>query len=124
MDLFQVLDQVGTVAYRLSLPEEARIHPVFHCSLLKPFKGPLPLEETTQLPPDFINAQSIITPLAILDQRQTSTTGDSWWEVFVQWQGISPDETSWEDWSTLCTDYHLEDKVVLQGRWVIAKHKA
>ena len=33
----------------------------------------------------------------------------------MQWQGLSPDETSWEDWTQLCSTYHLEDKVVLQG---------
>ena len=33
----------------------------------------------------------------------------------VQWQGLSPEETSWEDWDQLRQDYHLEDKVILQG---------
>ena len=32
----------------------------------------------------------------------------------MQWQGLSPDDTSWEDWSQLCRDFHLEDKVTLQ----------
>ena len=37
------------------------------------------------------------------------------WEVLVQCHGLSPDETSWENWSQLCQDYHLEDKVNFQG---------
>ena len=33
----------------------------------------------------------------------------------MQWKGLSPDETSWEDWAQLQQDHHLEDKVILQG---------
>jgi len=39
---FEIIEAIGFVAYRLALPDSAKIHPVFHCSLLKPHRGPLP----------------------------------------------------------------------------------
>lgn len=54
----------------------------------------------------------IIQPLAILNTCQTA---DSKLEVLIQWQGLSPDDTSWEDWNILQTDYRLKDKVILEG---------
>ena len=96
--------------------QQGCVHPFFHCSLLKPFKGPPPSADTVQFPEKFVKVQPVITLLAILDHRQTSTsTGQPRWEVLGQWQGLSPDETSQEDWSHLCQDYQLEDKVLLQG---------
>ena len=68
-DPFQVIQQIGEVAYKLKLPEESRIHLVFHISVLKLFKGcpteqymPLPLKTTEQGP--------ILRPASILQKRQ------------------------------------------------------
>lgn len=103
------------MAYRLELPEGVRIHPVLHCSVLKAFQGSPDSVPQVQLPPEAINGQPLVVPLAILDHHRSSTDVDAPWEVLVQWQGLSPNETSWEDWTQLCATHHLEDKVVFQG---------
>lgn len=115
---FQILDQIGSATYKLQLPKGAHIHPVFHCSMLKPFHHsssdnnvpPLPLPATS------IDNQPIITPLAILSTRRNSNFFYSKLKVLVQWEGLSPDDTSWEDWDQLRSSYHLEDKVILEGK--------
>ena len=47
---FNVLECIDEVSYHLQLPEGARIHSVFHCSLLKPFKGSPKQSEIVSLP--------------------------------------------------------------------------
>ena len=110
---FQVIERIGPVAYKLKLSDEEKIHPVFHCSKLKPFRGTPTPPSTGAFPSTFVNDQPLVSPLAILDKRKTSPEAP--WEVLVQWQGLSPDETSWENWTKLQEEYHLEDKVIFQG---------
>lgn len=110
---FQVLERIGPVAYRLKLPEEACIHFVFHCSMLKPFKGSPHEAPRVELPTKLIQHQPLISPLALLDYRRTSK--HALLEVLVQREGLPPDDTSWELWEQLCEDFHLEDKVNLHG---------
>ena len=37
---FQILSQIGQIAYKLHLPEGSCIHSIFHCSTLKPYHQP------------------------------------------------------------------------------------
>ena len=36
-------------------------------------------------------------------------------KVLVQWKGLLPNDTTWEEWETLKGNFQLEDKVFLDG---------
>lgn len=118
---FPVIERIGLVAYKLQLPPTAKIHPVFHVSLLKLCHGshkdaylPLPLTTTEQGPQ--------VLPKAILQHRLLLRKGQQVPKVLVQWDGFPKEEASWEDWVPLQTSFpslNLEDKVVVNGGSIV-----
>ena len=111
---FRVIERMGPVAYKLDLPSGAKIHNVFHCSVLKAHVGSPPTT-IDQLPPDSYANNLLVIPLTILRFKTSMVNGVPTRFALVQWQGLSPDNTSWEEWSTLQSIYNLEDKVVADG---------
>ena len=114
---FKVLERIGKVAYKLSLPPEAKIHPVFHISQLKKAIGSAPVCPTipAQLTKDMI---MVAEPEEILGVRNASIGGAMTAEVLVKWKGLPDFEATWEDYASLdlrFPDFHLEDKVAF---WV------
>ncbi|GJV46329.1 putative nucleotidyltransferase, ribonuclease H [Tanacetum coccineum] len=61
---FLVVERVGKVAYRLDLPDETQIHPVFHVSLLKLAGGPP--DKVIPIPTD---ARFCLQPSRVLDRK-------------------------------------------------------
>ncbi|PNX73902.1 transposon Ty3 gag-pol polyprotein, partial [Trifolium pratense] len=111
---FRVLERIGQVAYKLELPSHSKIHNVFHCSLLKPYLGPIP-PDAPILPNDSVDNHPTVTPLAILNSRIISVNGQQMQQVLVQWNGLPPEDTTWENWQDLQISYNLEDKVEFDG---------
>lgn len=95
---FAILERIGNVAYKLDLPAESKVHPVFHVSLLKEFHGTIPIAASA-LPTDVISV--FPTPVAIIDRRVIEVAGQQEQQVLVEWQGQSRDEATWESWQTL-----------------------
>jgi hypothetical protein len=87
---YQILERIGSVAYKLALPPSAAIHPVFHVSQLKKKHGDAPV--TSELPNDDIQFQ---VPEAILQRRWTS--GEHPVEqVLIKWSHMPVTLATWE----------------------------
>ncbi|GMJ08583.1 hypothetical protein HRI_004527500 [Hibiscus trionum] len=67
--LYRVLQRVGSLAYKLDLPESSKIHHVIHVSKLRAFKG-RPKQQITPLPllAD-LGAELAATPITNLEDK-------------------------------------------------------
>ena len=109
---YRVLEKIGTVAYRLELPPEAKIHPVFHVSCLKEKLGERHQLVVT-LPPADKDGVIRPEPEEILHRRLKKKKNHAVTEVLVKWKGLGEDEASWVEYSTLVNEFpDLVDKVI------------
>jgi hypothetical protein len=88
---FEILEKIGPVNFRLKLPEDSKLHPVFHISLLEPAKGDTPAVTNAELQPE--NEPDVYEVEKILDTR---TTPNGQQEYLIKWKGYSDTDNSWE----------------------------
>ena len=98
---FPVIKVISAVAYELDLPSNLRIHPVFHISLLKPYKDPgevldRPLPRNPP-PTEIVDDYEEFEVEHVLDKRQRRRRT----EYLVEWKGYPPYEATWEPQSNL-----------------------
>jgi len=94
---FPVLERIGEVAYKLELPSQLRVHPVFHVSLLKPYisKGqpghyqPPPLAFDDEGEPWF-------EVEAVLEHRDVSRGRRVAREYLIKWKSYDHAHNTWE----------------------------
>lgn len=101
---FEVLERIGLVAYRLSLQEGLKVHPVFHVSLLKrsPPEG-RPTSTTVTLTGD--DGQLSTELVEILDRRMVRRGGKAVSQVLIRWSNFLADQTTWEDYWSLKSQF-------------------
>ncbi|WVZ14135.1 hypothetical protein V8G54_011701 [Vigna mungo] len=107
-------ETVGEVAFRLLLPDTARIHPVFHASQLKIAIGAKSVAKgaTTDLQME----GPTYWPIRVLDRKQQQKEETSE-QVLIEWNEGGVDGATWEDRVTIqeqFPEFNLGDKVDLQ----------
>lgn len=112
---YQVERRIGPVAYKLKLPAEARIHPVFNMSLLKKQVG-----ESVFTIKDFptITEEGTILfhPHQILDTHWLKKGGKFVEQSLVHWKNLPTEDATWENTSDIITQFpDLEDYVTQKG---------
>ena len=110
--MFEITEKLGKVVYRLKLPDDAKIHPVFHVSILKKLVDKGEQLAGMDLPPLEDTSATAAKPLVVVASKIVPSNEGSKSMVMVQWQNEPLEEASWEDWSVLKDTYHLEEKAV------------
>ncbi|KAF2322094.1 hypothetical protein GH714_006594 [Hevea brasiliensis] len=108
--------KVGSVAYKLQLPEHVRIHPVFHVSQLKRVIGQH--QVALALPMELEVDEELIEPEDVLQQRISTINGNSISQLLIKWKGKPIEEATWMAYFDVVNQFpsfSLEDKAVLQG---------
>lgn len=85
--------RVGKVAYRMRLPDQARLHPVFHISQLKVVVGDDLVE--TALPDKLFRDDLEFLSEFILRDRWVWQDGTRVRRLLVQWRGKGEDDVTW-----------------------------
>jgi hypothetical protein len=103
---FKIIQVMSAVNYRLELPTQWSIHPVFHINLLTPYKettmhGP----NFTRPTPELINGEEEYSVEKILDSRHFGRRRRL--QYLVKWEGYPDVENMWVDKD----DVFADDKV-------------
>jgi hypothetical protein len=99
---FTILEKVSPVAYRVELPLDWTIHPVFHVSLLRQAHidetlHPDPVNDSLRPPPDIIDDQEEYEVEQVLDHRRKGAKR----EYLIKWRGYPESESTWESKASL-----------------------
>lgn len=91
---FQITQRIETVAYKIDLPKESMVYPVFHVSYLKKKVGdrvnpnpriPTVMEDDTMAP----------EPEGILDRRLKKKGNLAGVDLLVHWKGYKVEDATW-----------------------------
>jgi hypothetical protein len=93
---FAVVQRVGENAYKLQLPANLRMHPVFHVSLLKPYKS----EGAYQPPAEPLyfddEGQPWFEVESVLQHRELKRGKRSVTQYLIKWKGYGHEHNTWE----------------------------
>lgn len=101
---FEILAAIGSVAYKLKLPEDCLIHPVFHVSQLKPF---IPDNKPvfSLLPTAAQLDIAELLPSEILDWAHGEKGNAAVVQILVGWGSLPAALATWEDFDVVRTRF-------------------
>jgi len=98
----RVIKQVGTRAYKVELPPNSRIHPVFHASLLEPYRKSKDPEREVQKPEmETLEEEENWEVREIVESRRNGRKRGRPVEYLVLWEGYPDEEATWEPYEHL-----------------------
>ncbi|PNY01852.1 hypothetical protein L195_g025155, partial [Trifolium pratense] len=90
---FPVVEKIGVVSYKLKLPDDARVHPIFHISQLKKAIGNYTVEP--KLPEGMeIEPEECESPEQLLTSREVVVVGQVVKQWLVKWKGRAEEDTT------------------------------
>jgi hypothetical protein len=103
---FKVIQVMSAINYRLELPTQWSIHPVFHTNLLTPYRETIMHSPNFTRPaPELINGEEEYSIEKILDSRQFGRR--QCLQYLVKWEGYPDSDNMWVDKD----DVSADDKV-------------
>ncbi|GJV56012.1 retrotransposable element Tf2 [Tanacetum coccineum] len=100
---FMILEKIGDVAYKLQLPQDSQVHPVFHVSQLKLYKGSS--HKIGVLHHCGLTGLLSAEPVAILDRRLAKVNNRAVAYVLVKWSNHIDKDATWENYVDLIQRY-------------------
>ena len=103
---FEILDRVGNVSYRLTLPPNfGHVHPVFHISMLQKYvPHPSHILQTQEIEVDKDLSYEEV-PVAIVDRQIRKLRNKEIAMVKVQWRNHEVEECTWESVQSMKDKY-------------------
>ncbi|GJV33805.1 retrotransposable element Tf2 [Tanacetum coccineum] len=92
---FKIVARIREVAYKLDLPLNSQIHPVFHVSQFKKFKGHV-TQVTATLPQCDLSGVIAMERAAVLDRRLAKRGNAAAVYVLIQWTNEVVKDATWE----------------------------
>jgi hypothetical protein len=100
---FRVAQVMSPVSYRLTLPLQWKIHPVFHIDLLSPYRETEVHGRNYQRPlPELIDNEEEYEVESILDSRRTGRGRKL--QYLIKWKGYPDADNQWEDYRNVTAD--------------------
>ena len=105
---FAITQVMSPVSYRLELPHQWRIHPVFHTDLLTPYRETKVHRENYQRPPpELIDNEEEYEVEEVLDSRRFGRGRKL--QYLIKWLGYPSSDNQWEDADKVHADELVRD---------------